>query len=88
MEAKIGIWISIFRLKMELVSRFFEIPDQSCFLLGPRGTGKSTWLRDRLPDALYLDLLAPALHRSLDARPARVRELLAGSPGAVTGRSG
>ena len=57
---------------MEFVSRFFQIPDQSCFLLGPRGTGKSTWLRDRLPDALYLDLLDPALHRSLDARPERL----------------
>ena len=69
---------------MELISRFFQIPDQSCFLLGPRGTGKSTWLRDRLPDALYLDLLDPALHRSLDARPERFLELLAGSPGRDT----
>ena len=69
---------------MELVSRFFQIPDQSCFLLGPRGTGKSTWLRDQLPDALYLDLLDPALHRSLGARPERLRELLAGSPGKDT----
>ena len=66
---------------MEIVGRFLQIPDQSCFLLGPRGTGKSTWLRRRLPDALYLDLLDPALHRSLSARPERLRELLAGSPG-------
>ena len=69
---------------MELVSRFFKIPDQSCFLLGPRGTGKSTWLRDQLADALYLDLLDPALHRSLGAHPERLRELLAGSPGKDT----
>ena len=69
---------------MELVSRFLKIPDQSCFLLGPRGTGKSTWLRDQLPDALYLDLLDPALHRSLGARPERLRELLAGLPGKDT----
>lgn len=41
---------------MEFVSRFFRIPDRSCFLFGPRGTGKSTWLRDRLPDALFVDL--------------------------------
>ena len=53
-------------------------------MLGPRGTGKSTWLRDRLPDALYLDLLEPALHRSLSARPERLRDLLAGSPGKAT----
>ena len=69
---------------MEFVSRFFDIPGQSCFLFGPRGTGKSTWLRDRLPDALFLDLLEPALHRSLNARPERLRELLAGSPRADT----
>ena len=69
---------------MELVGRFLEIPRQSCFLFGPRGTGKSTWLRDRLPDALFLDLLEPALHRSLNARPERLRELLAGSPAVDT----
>ena len=69
---------------MEIIGRFLQIPSQSCFLLGPRGTGKSTWLRRRLPDALYLDLLDPALHRSLSARPERLRELLAGSPGKRT----
>ena len=69
---------------MEVIGRFFKIPDQSCFLFGPRGTGKSTWLRHRLPDALFLDLLDPALHRSLSARPERLRELLAGSPAART----
>ena len=69
---------------MELIGRFCQIPDRSCFLLGPRGTGKTTWLRSRLPDALFLDLLQPALHRSLSARPERLRELLAGSPGKDT----
>lgn len=69
---------------MEFVRRFFEVPQQSCFLFGPRGTGKSTWLRDRLPGALYLDLLAPDLYRSLTARPERLRELLGGSPQAGT----
>ena len=69
---------------MELIGRFFEVPAQSCFLFGPRGTGKSTWLRDRLPGALYLDLLVPDLYRSLMARPERLRELLGGSPHADT----
>lgn len=67
---------------MELVSRFFTIPEQSFFLFGPRGTGKSTWLRAQLPDSLYLDLLEPLLRRSLVARPERLRDVLAGSPGA------
>ena len=69
---------------MDLIGRFFEVPQQSCFLFGPRGTGKSTWLRDRLPGALYLDLLVPDLYRSLTARPERLRELLGGSPQADT----
>ena len=54
---------------MDFISRFCKLPDQSCFLFGPRGTGKSTWLRDQLPGSLFLDLLEPALHRSLSARP-------------------
>ena len=65
---------------MEFVSRFFQVPDRSCFVFGPRGTGKSTWLRERIPDALVVDLLEPPAHRSLSARPERLRELLAGSP--------
>ena len=69
---------------MEIVSRFFELPTHSCFLFGPRGTGKSTWLRHIAPDALYLDLLDPGLHRRLAARPEHLRELLAGSPRATT----
>ena len=69
---------------MDFVSRFFSIPKQSCFLFGPRGTGKTTWLRHQLPEALFLDLLEPRLHRSLEARPERLRELLAGAPRATT----
>ena len=32
-------------------------PEESFFLLGPRGTGKSTWLQHQLPDAKLIDLL-------------------------------
>jgi len=38
---------------------------KSFFLLGPRGTGKTTWIKNRLPNALYLDLLDYSLYRSL-----------------------
>ena len=69
---------------MALLTRFLQVPEESFFLLGPRGTGKSTWLRARLPDALWLDLLDPELHRQLVARPERLRAMLAGAPAART----
>ena len=49
---------------------------QSFFLFGPRGTGKTTWLRRRFPNALYLDLLDHALYLDLLTRPHRLRELI------------
>ena len=68
---------------MEFIGRFLDLPERSCFLFGPRGTGKSTWLRHIVPHALYLDLLDPALYRRLVARPEHLRDLLAGSPRAT-----
>ena len=59
--------------------RILEAPagrGQSFFLFGPRGTGKTTWLRQRFPDALYLDLLDHALYLDLLTRPERLRELI------------
>ena len=49
---------------------------QSFFLFGPRGTGKTTWLKQRFPQALYLDLLDHALYLDLLTRPNRLRELI------------
>ncbi len=64
---------------MELVRRCFQPPRGSFFLFGPRGTGKSTWLRQTYPDAVYLDLLDPEMSRSYLARPERLHELIAAS---------
>lgn len=63
------------------VGRFFRPPSTHYFLLGPRGTGKSTWLRETYVDALWVDLLRPEVHRQYSARPERLRELVAGNPG-------
>ena len=68
------------RRKSAELPRFCKLPEQSFFLFGPRGTGKSTWLQARLPDALYLDLLDPALYRTLSARPERLRQMIAAEP--------
>lgn len=69
---------------METIARFFRSETQSFFLLGPRGTGKSTFVRANFPDALYIDLLQPDIFRSLLARPERLREMVRGNPDRTT----
>ena len=59
------------------VRRLLKCPDVSFFLFGPRGTGKSTWLKRVLPDALYLDLLDASLFLELSRDPHRL-EAMAG----------
>jgi len=62
---------------MELIlDRFFEDPNQSYFLFGPRGTGKSTIIHLRHPNALLIDLLQPEVVRSYMAYPERLREVI------------
>lgn len=62
---------------MASIGRIVREPAGSFLLLGPRGTGKSTWLRARWPDALSIDLLEPATQRAYLARPERLEERLA-----------
>lgn len=69
---------------MALAPRFFTAPKQSFFLFGPRGTGKTTWLRQAMPQALWLNLLHPEEYRTLKARPERLRELVHGAPASQT----
>ncbi len=57
--------------------RVVAVPDrQSFFLLGPRGTGKSTWLRETYPGAVTLDLLDLGLYAELLAHPDRLESML------------
>jgi len=63
---------------MEYLTRFLVLPEDHFFLLGPRGTGKTSWTQHRCPQALRIDLLDPATHRELAARPERLTELLEG----------
>lgn len=62
--------------------RVLEPPDASFFLFGPRGTGKSTWIRQRFGDAWRLDLLDEARYQAFLRDPARLgRELAVLPPG-------
>jgi predicted AAA+ superfamily ATPase len=49
---------------------------KSFFLFGPRGTGKSTWVREQFPNAIYVDLLESEHYAELLASPARLEKLL------------
>lgn len=59
-----------------MFKRDFKPPSQSYFLFGPRGTGKSTWLKKHYFNAVWIDLLDPELFRFLSAGPERLRSLL------------
>jgi uncharacterized protein len=65
---------------MDSVRRFLRSPEGSFFLFGPRGTGKSTWLRSAREETIWLDLLDPEAQRIYLARPERLGELIAGRP--------
>ncbi len=40
-----------------MFTRVIKKPDSSSLILGPRGTGKSTWIKANFKDAVYYDLL-------------------------------
>ncbi len=61
-----------------MFARSLELPRSSSFLFGPRGTGKSTWLRAALPDALTINLLPPETALRYERSPSLLRaEVLA-----------
>ena len=51
------------------IPRILEAPQRSFFLLGPRGVGKSTYLRDAFPDAHVVELLSEDTYQRLLANP-------------------
>ncbi|MBN1675756.1 MAG: ATP-binding protein [Kiritimatiellae bacterium] len=58
--------------------------NSSWFVFGPRGTGKTFWLRHTFPDAVYVDLLEARTCTQLLADPQRLGERIApGSSGPV-----
>src|SRR5436190_23899706 len=62
-----------------MFNRLLKLPlDQhnSIFLFGPRGTGKTSWLKEHLHDALYIDLLDFTFYQPLSANPNRLDTLI------------
>jgi len=63
----------------KLIPRVYKPIKESFFLFGPRGTGKTTWLKLNFPDALWVDLLEPDSFRMYSAKAERLSELVRGN---------
>jgi predicted AAA+ superfamily ATPase len=60
-----------------MYSRFINPPQaKSFFLFGPRGTGKTTWVKSAFPKAVYIDLLEAELFNDLTANPQRLSNFI------------
>ena len=56
------------------IARKLTPPNHSFFLFGPRGTGKSTWLREHLSHALWKNLLLSEHYLQLNSDPSLLRK--------------
>ncbi|MBM4024670.1 MAG: ATP-binding protein [Planctomycetes bacterium] len=63
-----------------MFTRLLHLPDHSFFLFGPRGTGKTTWLRQVLPNALWFDLLRTQTFLALTRQPDSFRQQIQAWP--------
>lgn len=64
-----------------MFKRFFTPPaENSYFLFGPRGTGKTTWLKGHYPQAFWINLLDPETLRFYSARPEKLLSVLKEHP--------
>src|SRR3990170_3040833 len=62
-----------------MFKRLLQLPlegHSSIFLFGPRGTGKTSWIKEALHDNLYLDLLDFSVYSSLAANPGKLENLI------------
>jgi predicted AAA+ superfamily ATPase len=66
--------------RTDYIPRLLKRPDSSFFLFGPRGVGKSTMLRQVLPEALRLDLLDASLYLELSRDPHRLEAIIGRRP--------
>lgn len=63
-----------------IIPRIFTPQKYNFFLFGPRGTGKTTYLKQNYRDAIWIDLLEADIFRSYSAYPERLREIILAHP--------
>lgn len=60
-----------------MFSRLLKPPKRkSFFLFGPRGTGKTFWVKSEFPKAVYIDLLESSMFATLVAELGRLEDLI------------
>ena len=60
-----------------MYSRILSPPkNKSFFLFGPRGTGKTTWVKSAFPKAIFIDLLESEIYNDLLANPQRLEAFI------------
>lgn len=64
---------------MSLIKRFFVPADDHFFIFGPRGTCKSTWIAENLPDAYVVNLLDDTTYRTYLNNPGYIKALVDGN---------
>lgn len=72
---------------MKLIRRYLNMhlpKGQASFLWGARKTGKSTYLREKFREALYVDLLEAQNYRAFLTHPGRLAEILRANPNKTT----
>ncbi len=65
---------------LAMYTRSLQLPSRSFLLLGPRGVGKTTWLRDKLPRATWYNLLLDREHLRLMRDPGLFRREIEALP--------
>lgn len=61
---------------IERICHIDSVLEDSIFLFGARQTGKSTFLRQKFPDSIYIDLLDTTMKGRFKRRPALLYEML------------
>ncbi len=75
-----GKFCEIYWVIFMITKRFFHLPKDNCFIFGPRGTEKSTWLNTNLPNAYVINLLDDETYRRYLANPGRIKSVVAANP--------